>query len=98
MKPYEFIALHGIDLFSAYEGEIITVRLLSDDGLVFSGIFTGITPIGEELPKLPLIDGLLIKQPQFNLHLKYANPEDGRIVPVKFNLLLVDDKGDIKFE
>lgn len=95
MKPYEYITQYGIDYFTANKEKTITVRLLSDDGLVFSGYFVGITPIGDELP---LIDGLLIKQPQFNLHMMYTNPEDGRIVPVKFNLLLVDDMGDIKFE
>ncbi len=94
MKPKDFIAQHGIDYFTANKGKTITVRLLSDGGLVFSGFFVGITPIGEELP---LIDGLLIKQPQFNLHLMYTVPEDGRIVPLKFNLLLVDDMEDIRF-
>ncbi len=95
MRPSVYIAQHGIEYFTANRGKTITVRLLSDDGLVFSGYFVGITPIGEDLP---LIDGLLIKQPQFNIHLMYKVPEHGEIVPVKFNLLLVDDIGDIRFE
>ena len=94
MKPKDFISLHGIGYFTANKGKTLTVRLLSDDGLVISGYYLGITPIGNELP---LIDGLLIEIPQFNIHLLYTDPQDGRIVPVKFNLMLVDDMNDIKF-
>ncbi len=95
MKPKDFISLHGIDFFTANNGKKITVRLLSDNGLEFSGYFTGITPAGKELP---LIDGLQIEIPQYNMHLLYTDPQDGRIVPVNFNLMLIDDMDDIIFK
>lgn len=95
MKPYEYIALHGIDYFKKNKGKIITVRLLSDDGLIYSGHFAGITPIGNNLP---LIDGMLIEQPQFDISFFYRDPENGRVVPVKVNILLIDSMDDIRFE
>lgn len=95
MKPKDYIAQHGIDYFAANKGKTITVRLLSDEGLVFTGHFLGVTHIGDHLP---LIDGLLIEEPQYNLHMMYKYPEDGRMVALNINLLLVDDMEDIKFE
>ena len=95
MKPYEYIALHGTDLFTRNEGKTINVRLLSDDGLIYQGHFAGITPIGNNLP---LIDGLLIEQPQFVIHFFYNDPENGCVVPVKVNILLIDSMDDISFE
>ncbi len=95
MKPHEYIASHGIEYFKMNKGKTITVRLLSDDGLVYSGHFTGITPIGNNLP---LIDGVLIEQPQLDLKFLYRDPENGRVVPVKVNILLIDSMDDISFE
>ena len=95
MKPRDYIALHGIDYFTVNKGKTITVRLLSDDGIVFSGHFFGISRVGDHLP---LIDGLLIEEPQFNLHMMYMSPDDGRLLALNINLLLVDDMEDIKFE
>ncbi|MBO5615081.1 MAG: hypothetical protein J5932_03025 [Prevotella sp.] len=95
MKPKDYIAQYGIDYFSINKGKAITVRLLSDDSLIFSGHFIGIFHIGNHLP---LIDGLLIEEPQFNLHMMYKNPDDGRLLALNINLLLVDDMEDIKFE
>ena len=70
----------------------ITVRLLSDDGLVFSGCFVGITPVKNEVP---LIDGLQVILPQFNLHFMYTISESGNIIPVRVNLLMIDSMDDI---
>jgi len=95
MKPKDYIAQHGIDYFTSNKGRTITVRLLSDDGLIFSGHFLGISRIGDYLP---LIDGLLIEDPQFNLHMMYKNPDDGRLLALNINLLLVDSINDISFE
>ena len=94
MKPIDYISTQGIGFFTANKGKTITVKLLSKDSLVFSGYFVGITPVGNILP---LINGLLIEIPQFNLHMMYTDT-DGRIVPLIFNLLLVDDITDIQFE
>ncbi|MBO4843967.1 MAG: hypothetical protein J5490_05185 [Bacteroidales bacterium] len=94
MKPIDFIAKNGIDFFTSHIGEKITVRLLSDDEFVFTGFFTEITPEGENLP---LIDGVLIELPQFNLHMKYEDPVEGKIVPINFNIILIDDMKDIIF-
>lgn len=94
MRPRDFIARNGIDYFTANKGKTITVRLLSDDGLVFSGYFVGITPVNNEVP---LIDGLYVDLPQFNLHFMYTVPDDGRIIPVRVNLLMIDSMGDIVF-
>lgn len=60
MNPKDYIAQHGVDYFTVNKGKIITVRLLSDEGLVFSGYFLGISRVGDYLP---LIDGLLIDEP-----------------------------------
>jgi hypothetical protein len=94
MSPYEFITQYGIDYFTANKGKTITIRLLSDNGLVYSGYFVGITPAGNELP---LVNGLVIELPQFNLHFLCKVPADERIVPVSVGLLLVDTMDDIKF-
>lgn len=95
MKPYDFIAKNGIDYLTTRKEQHVTVRLLSDDGLVFSGKFVGVIPIGNNLP---LIDGLLIALPQFDFHMLYTDPEGGGIIPLKFNLLLIDSMNDIKFD
>lgn len=94
MKPRDFIAMNGIDYFTANKGKKITVRLLSDDGLVYSGYFIGITPVKNEAP---LIDGLYVKIPQFNLHFMYTVPEDGKIIPIRVNMLMIDSMEDIAF-
>ena len=94
MKPKDFIAQNGIDYFQAQEEKTVTVRLLSDDELVFSGFFVGITPAKNNIP---IVDGYLIDLPQFNLHFMIKEPEDGRIVPVSVNLLMIDSMDDIKF-
>lgn len=95
MKPHDYISQYGIEYFTKNKGKTIIIRLLSDDGLVFSGYFVGISAIGDHLP---LIDGLLIEQPQFNLHFFYKNPEDSRQIAVNVNLLLVDSMEDMRFE
>ena len=94
MRPRDFIAKNGIDYFTTNKGKTITVRLLSDDGLVFSGYFVGITPVNNEVP---LIDGLYVDLPQFNLHFMYTVPDDERIIPVRVNLLMIDSMDDIVF-
>ena len=94
MKPHEYIAKNGIEFFQSQKGKTITVRLLSDEGLVFSGYFVGITPAKNEIP---IIDGYLIDLPQFNLHFMVKDPEDGRIVPVSVNILMIDSMDDITF-
>lgn len=94
MKPREFIAQYGIDYFNSQKGKTVTVRLLSDDGLVFSGFFVGVKQTGDEVP---MVDGLLITLPQFKLTFMYKSPDDDKIVPVSINLLLVESMGDIQF-
>lgn len=94
MRPRDFIAMNGIDYFTANKGKTITVRLLSNDGLVYSGYFIGITSVKNEVP---LIDGLYVELPQFNLHFMYTVPEDGRIIPVRVNMLMIDSMEDIAF-
>lgn len=86
--------MNGIDYFTANKGKTITVRLLSNDGLVYSGYFIGISSVKNEVP---LIDGLYVELPQFNLHFMYTVPEDGRIIPVRVNMLMIDSMDDIDF-
>ena len=94
MKPYDFVAQNGIEYFQAQKDKTITVRLLSDDDLVFSGYFVGITPAKHEIP---IIDGYLVELPQFNLHFMVKDSEDGRLAPVSVNLLMIDSMDDIVF-
>ncbi len=94
MKPHDYIAKHGLGYFIGNKGKIITFRLLSDDTLIFSGYFVGITKEGDNLP---LIKGLLIEQKQYNLHFFYKDPDDGRLIPVIVNVLLIDSMDDILF-
>lgn len=94
MKPKDFIAENGLSYFESNKNKKITIRLLSDDGLVYRGFFVGITPVGNELP---LISGLLIYVPQYVIHMLYNDVEDGHIIPVKINLTLVDSMDDIVF-
>lgn len=77
MKPKDYTAQHGIDYFAANKGKTITVQLLSDEGLVFTKHFFGITCLGDHLQ---LIGSLLIEEPQFNLHMMYEYPDDERLV------------------
>ena len=86
--------MNGIDFFNDQINKTITVRLLSDDGLVFSGKFIGIKPSGNEVP---MIDGLLIELPQFDLKFWYTDPENRSIFPVSVGLLLIDSMDDISF-
>lgn len=94
MKPWEFIAQNGIDFFQAQKGKTVTVRLLSDDELVFSGYFGGITRAKNEIP---IMDGYILNLPQFNLHFMIKEPKDGRMAPISVNLLMIDSMADIKF-
>ena len=95
MKPKDYIAQNGIDFFEVNKGKTITIRLQSVDELVLTGYYIGISHVGDYLP---LIDGLLIEEPQYNLHMMYKNPDDGRLIALNINLLLIDDMSDIKFE
>ncbi len=94
MKPIDFVEKHGIKCFTDKKGKRIQFRLLSDDNLVFAGDFIGVIPEGNNLP---LIDGFLVELPQFYIYFYYEDPIDGRRIPAKVSLLLIDSMEDILF-
>lgn len=94
MKPLVYIEKKGLDYFTVNEGKTITVRLLSNDELVLSGKFIGLSLDNNELP---LIDGIQIEMPQYKLRLFYKASDDSGLSIVTVSLLLVDSINDITF-